>query len=169
MIRDFDETFPLPPDDPLSCELGRLSVAGEGYDDDLILDFYERFKAIQEGIPNCKLCQFRREQRQRLRRREIDLTGDEVRRRFASNAGFLRQSEQAEEAANSKSRTPSCRWCERLGDTIISLQASRGVAVVTADRTFLPLGELLDQPVTLLLSLAELKRRTDQQGQADGA
>jgi hypothetical protein len=38
------------------------------------------------------------------------------------------------------------------------------VAVVTADRTFLPLGELLGQATTLLPSLAELKRRDAQEG-----
>lgn len=126
-IHDFDETFPSPPDDPLSCQLGRLTAPGRGYDSDTILDFYQRFKAVQEGVPDCDLCGFRRDQRQRLRRREIDVTSDDVRRRFASNQGFVRQSEQAREADETKSRTPSCRWCERLGDTIIALQAGRGV------------------------------------------
>jgi predicted nucleic acid-binding protein len=158
-IHDFDETFPSPSDDPLSCQLGRLTVPPKGYEEDTILDFYERFKAVQEGVPDCQLCGFRRDQRRRLRRREIDLTSDEVRRRFASNQGFVRQSEQAKEAADTKSRTPSCRWCERLGDTIIALQAGRGIPVVAADRTFVALGELLGQPLTLVPSLAELKRR----------
>jgi hypothetical protein len=108
-IHDFDETFPSPSDDPLSCQLGRLTVPHKGYEEDTILDFYERFKAVQEGVPGCQLCGFRRDQRRRLRRREIDLTSDEVRRRFASNQGFVRQSEQAKEAADTKSRTPSCR------------------------------------------------------------
>jgi len=74
-------------------------------------------------------------------------------------AGFVRQSEQAEDAANTRGGAPSCGWCERLGDTIIALQVERGVTVVTADRTFLPLGELLGRTVVLLPSLAEAKRR----------
>jgi hypothetical protein len=159
MIRDFDESDPRPPDDPLACVLGRLDIPRQGYDDDLLLDFYQRFTAVQEGIPDCRLCDFRKVQRHRLRRREIDLTDPEVRSRFASNPGFVRQSEQAEQAANTRARAPACSWCEKLGDTIIALQAERGVAIVTADRTFVPLGELLGRTVILLPSLAELKRR----------
>jgi hypothetical protein len=169
MIRDFDETFPAPPDDPLACILGRLSVPDQGYEDDLLLDFHQRFKRVQEGVPACRLCEFRQAQRQRLRRREIDLISLEVRQRFASNAGFVRQSAEAEAAENTQARSPACTWCERLGDTIIALQAGRGVSIVTADRTFDPLGELLSQTVVLLPSLAELKRRSQQPGQTDEA
>jgi hypothetical protein len=164
MIRDFDEAYSRPPDDPLACVLGQVDLPGQGYDDDLLLDFYRRFTAVQEGVPDCKLCSFRLAQRKRLRRRQIDLAGTDVRQRFKSNAGFLRQSEEAEAAANTTARTPSCRWCERLGDTIIALQAGRGTAVVTADRTFVALAELLGQPVVLLPSLAELKRRGEGKG-----
>jgi hypothetical protein len=159
MIRDFDQTFPLPPGDPLSCQLGRLTVPAEGYDDDHILDFYQRFKAVQEGVPDCRLCGFRRDQRQRLRRRQIDLAGDEARRRYAGNPGFLRQAQVLQEADATKEKIPGCRWCERLGDSLLALQAGRGVRIVTADRTFSALGELLGVPVVLLPSLAELKRR----------
>jgi hypothetical protein len=166
LIWGFNEAYPRSPDDPLACVLGRLDIPHQEYDDDLLLDFYVRFKAVQEGVPDCLLCEFRQAQRQRLQRREVDLSGIEVRQRFASNPGFVRQSEQAEEAANTKSRTPACSWCERLGDTIISLQAGRGVAVVTVDRTFVPMGTLLGQAVVLLPSLAELKRRIEGQDQA---
>jgi hypothetical protein len=159
MVRDFDEAYPRPPDDPLACVLGQLGIPWRDYEDDLLLDFYQRFTAVQESVPDCRLCDFRKAQRQRLRRGEIDLTSPEVRAQFVSNPGFVRQSEQTEQAANTKARTPACNWCERLGDTIIALQTERGVTVVTADRTFIPLGELLDRTVILLPSLAELKRR----------
>jgi len=46
-----------------------------------------------------------------------------------------------------------------LGDTIIALQAESGFTIVTADRTFVPLGELLGRKIILLPSLAELKRQ----------
>jgi hypothetical protein len=62
---------------------------------------------------------------------------------------------------NTKGRAPSCGWCERLGDTIIALLAGRGVTLVTADRSFVPLGELLRRMVLLLPSLAELKLRAE--------
>jgi predicted nucleic acid-binding protein len=167
-IRDLDQTFPLPPDDPLSCQLGRLTVPAEGYDDDHILDFYERFKAIQEGVPDCNLCGFRREQRQRLRRRKIDLSGDEARSCHAGNPGFLRQADVLQEADATAERTPSCHWCGRLGDSLIALLAERGVRIITTDRTFTALGDLLGVPVVLLPALAELKRRASAQTEESG-
>jgi hypothetical protein len=63
------------------------------------------------------------------------------------------------EADAIRDRTPGCRWCERLGDSLIALQAERGVRIVTADRTFAVPGELLGQAVVLLPSLVELKRQ----------
>jgi hypothetical protein len=120
MIRDFDEAYPRATHDPLSCVLGMLGIPRQAYDDDLLLDFYQRFTAVQEGVPDCRLCDFRKSQRQRLRRGEIELTSPEIRSRFASYPGFVRQSEKAEEAASTKVRDPSCGWCERLGDTIIA-------------------------------------------------
>src|SRR5205814_1468269 len=85
LVRDFDEAFPVPADDPLACVLGRLDIPPQAYDDDLLLDFHQRFTAVMEGVPNCRLCDFRKAQRQRLGRRGIDLVGPEVRQRFASN------------------------------------------------------------------------------------
>jgi hypothetical protein len=160
MIWEFDEAFPTPSEDPLACVLGQCNIPRQSYDDDLLLDFYQRFTAIQDSVPACRLCDFRKAQRRRLGRRGINLAGPVVRERFASNRGFIRQSEQAEQAAKTRDVTPACSWCERLGDTIIALQAQRGVAVVTADRTFIPLGDLLDRAVVLLPALAKLKRET---------
>jgi predicted nucleic acid-binding protein len=159
LIWSFDEAFPQPAADPLACVLGRVTIEKQDYADELLLDFYERFRAIRQGVPECNLCGFRKAQRQRLRRRKIDLTGEEARRRHAGNPGFLRQADVLREADATKDRTPSCRWCERLGDSLIALQAGRGVRVVTADRIFDALGELLGVPVVRLPSLAELKRR----------
>jgi hypothetical protein len=143
----------------LACVLGRVTIGRQDYEDELLLDFYVRFQAIRQGVPDCKLCTFRQAQRRRLQRREIDLIGAEARSRYAGNTGFLRQADVLQEADSTAERMPGCRWCERLGDSLIALQARRGVRVVTADRTFSALGELLGVPVVLLPSLAELKRR----------
>jgi hypothetical protein len=159
LIWEFDEVFPMPPDDPLACVLGQCNIPRQSDDDDLLLDFYQRFAAVRESVPACRLCAFRKSQRRRLGRRGISLASAVVRERFASNRGFVQQSEQVEQATNTKELAPACRWCERLGDTIIALQAHRGVAVVTADRTSVPLGELLGRVVILLPALAELKRQ----------
>jgi hypothetical protein len=145
LVWGFDEAYPHPPADPL-------------------LDFYERFKSIQEGVPDCRQCAFRQVQRRRLRRRQVDLTGPESRQRYAGNQGFVRQVDALQEAETLQDRRPQCHWCEQLGDTLLALQARRGVVLVTADRSFLAWGELLGQPVVLLPSLAELKRRAAEDG-----
>jgi hypothetical protein len=163
LIWSFDEAYPRPAADPLACVLGRVTIEKRDYEDELLLDFYVRFRAVRRGVPACDLCTFRQAQRRRLRRRQIDLTGPEVRRRHAGNLGFLRQADVLQEADATRDRTPSCRWCERLGDSLIALQTGRGVRIVTADRTFVALGELLGQPVVLLPSVAELKRQASVQ------
>jgi hypothetical protein len=159
LIWSFEETYPRPPSDPLYCVLGRVTLGKQDYEDELLLDFYVRFRRIRQGVPDCALCTFRQAQLRRLRRRHLDLTGAEARQRHAGNPGFLRQADSLQEAETTRERTPGCRWCERLGDSLIALQAGRGVGIVTADRTFTALGELLGVPVVLLPSLAELKRR----------
>jgi hypothetical protein len=159
LIWSFDEAYPSPLTDPLACVLGRVDIPRDSYDDDLLLDFYVRFKFVQEGVPDCKLCDFRQAQRRRLKRSKTDLTGPEPRGRHAANAGYLIQADRVEETQAHTGNTPQCRWCERLGDTIISLQLDRQVELVTADRTFVALCEILGRRVHLLPSLAELKRR----------
>ena len=52
----------------------------------------------------------------------------------------------------------------RKVDRHFLLQARRGVRIVTADRTFAALGELLGVPVVRLPALAELKRRSAEGG-----
>jgi predicted nucleic acid-binding protein len=168
LIWSFDEAYPRPPTDPLACVLGRVTVAPQDHEDGLLLDFYERFRAIRHGVPACRLCIFRQAQRRRLRRRGVDLIGAETRQRYANHPGFLRQEGVLAEADATPDRTPGCRWCERLGDSLIALQAERGAQIVTADRTFAVLGELLGQPVVLLPSLVELKRQASVQAEVPG-
>ncbi len=73
MIWEFDEAFPTPPEDPLACVLGQCDIPRQGYDDDLLLDFYQRFTAVQESVPACRLCDFREAQRRRLGRAKSTL------------------------------------------------------------------------------------------------
>jgi hypothetical protein len=109
LIWSFDEVFPQPPTDPLACVLGRVTIDRQDYADELLLDFYERFRAIRQGVPACRLCTFRQTQRRRLLRREIDLTGPEARQRYARNLGFLNQADVLQEAEATVERTPGCR------------------------------------------------------------
>ena len=163
LVWGFDEAYPRPDADPLACVLGRTDIPRQSYDADSLLDFYVRFRSIQRGVPDCNLCGFRQNQRRRLKRKAIDPTGPEARQRHTNNQGFLRQVDALHEADATKEKTPRCSWCERLGDSIIALQTRRGVSLITADRTFTALGDLLRLSIVLLPSLAELKRRLAEQ------
>jgi hypothetical protein len=50
---------------------------------------------------------------------------------------LIRWSYQGREAEATAERFPACRWCERLGDSVIALQAGRGVRIVTAEQSAL--------------------------------
>jgi hypothetical protein len=58
---------------------------------------------------------------------------------------------------------PKCRFCERLGDTIIILQAPANAILITADRAFLAFGDILNREIRRLPSLAELKKQLESQ------
>jgi predicted nucleic acid-binding protein len=158
-IEDFDEAFPSLPTDPLRCQLGRVALSPNPSEEEMLRQFQHQFRAIQAGIPECRLCRFRQVQQRRLARQKIEVHSAAQRQMFADNLGYVRQAERLEEAATSPEQQPSCRWCERLGDAIIALHAPARAPLLTADRTFLPFGQLLNRDVRLLPSLAELKRR----------
>jgi hypothetical protein len=145
--------------DRLACELGRVSVRRQTFQEQMLLDFYLRFRSIQDSIPNCRLCEFKERQQRTLIKLEIDLYSPAQRNAYAKYKGYVTQAERMEEAAHSTETVPRCRWCERLGDSIIMLQTPKTATVVTADRAFVPLGEILGRPVRLLPSLAELKKQ----------
>jgi len=157
----FDESFPRRARDRLECELGRVFFARRSFREDALLQFYDRFKGIQQGVPACRLCEFRASQRRWLLARGIDLYGEQTRERFRAHKGFVAQAERLESAADTAEATPKCRWCERLGDSIIALHAPRKATLVTADRAFVAFGQILGREVRLLPSLAELKRLSE--------
>jgi hypothetical protein len=159
LVYEFDDIFTGRAKDRLQCRLGRVRFPRRTFGEDMLLRFYERFKAIQNGIPDCKLCIFRAQQERDLSRERIDLHSAKQRQRFASIKGYVTQAERLEDAISTKETIPKCRWCERLGDTIIILQAPRKSILVTADRAFGAFGQILNREVRLLPSLAELKRQ----------
>ena len=125
----------------------------------MLLRFYERFKATQARTPGCDLCKFKAIQQAALTRMGVDLHSPAQRQKYANNTGYVQQAERVEEALKTKDTLPKCRWCERLGDTIIILQAPARAILVTADRAFEALGEILNRETCLLPSLAQLKEQ----------
>ena len=170
LVYEFDDIFAGRAKDQLQCRLGRVRFPRRAFHEDMLLRFYERFKAIQNGIPDCWLCIFKTKQQRELGRRGIDLHSATQRQRFSPNKGYVMQAERADEAVSTKDTYPKCRWCERLGDTIIILQAPTKTILVTADRAFEAFGQILNREIRRLPSLAELKRQAEalkQAGQAN--
>lgn len=160
LVYDFDRIFTARAKDRLACCLGKLRFPRRTFCEEMLLTFYERFTAIQRGTPNCRLCVFKTKQKREIARQGIDLHGTAQRQRFASNKGYVKQAERVEEALSTTETHAKCRWCERLGDTMIVLQAPKTSILVTADRAFDAFGEILNREVRLLPSLAELKRQS---------
>lgn len=167
LVQDFDNIFRGRVKDRLRCRLGRVGFSGRTFSEGMLLRFYERFKAIQTGIPDCLLCQFKAKQQNQLNRKGIDLHGSAVQQKHARNKGYVQQAQRLDKAMASSATSPKCRWCEQVGDTIIVLQAPAKAILVTADRSFLAFGEILDRQVRRLPSLAELKRELESQPETD--
>ncbi len=159
LVYEFDEIFRGLAKDRLQCRLGRVRLPRRTFGEDMLLRFYERFKAIQSSTPDCSLCKFKTIRQSALARRGIDLHSIAQRQKYAKNPGYIRQAERVVEALNTHETLPNCRWCERLGDTIIILQSPDKAILVTADRAFEAFGEILNREIRRLPSLAQLKQQ----------
>ncbi len=161
LVSELDDIFKDRVTDRLRCQLGRVRFPRRTFHEDMLLRFYERFKAIQNGIPACDLCKFKARQEKVIAGRGIDLYSQAQRQKLASFKGYVAQAERLEKAVATTETVPRCRWCERLGDTIIILQAPEKAILVTADRAFVAFGQILNREIRLLPSLAELKRQLE--------
>lgn len=159
LVYEFDDVYRARCPDQLACELGHVSFRRQTFDEGMLLDFYERFKNIEDGIPNCRLCEFKIRQRRMLENTHTDLYSLAKREAYSKNKGYVAQAERMEKAAKHEGTTPRCSWCTLLGDTIIALHAPRKASIVTADRAFVALGEILGRQVVLLPSLQKLKKQ----------
>jgi hypothetical protein len=166
LVYEFDETFQGRCKDRLKCRLGNLRFPRHAFSEDMLLRFYERFKAIQNGIPDCLLCPFRAKQQAELTRRRIDLHSATQQQTFAKNKGYVQQAKNIVVALASTDTLPKCRWCEQLGDTIIVLQAPAKAIIVTADRAYEAFGKILNREIRRLPSLSELKKQMSPPPQA---
>jgi hypothetical protein len=156
IVRQFDRWFPNQ-HDPLSCELGSLSFSRQTFNEEMLRDFKKNFDRIFHGTPKCGLCQFRARQIRGLKAKGIDLYSEEQRRKYRRHR-YIRQAKHIEKAVATTEKQPSCRWCEKLGDTIIALHSPQDAVLVTGDMVFVPLTFLLGKEIRLIPSLAQLKK-----------
>lgn len=163
LVCAFDEVYRARTRDVLRCELGKVFFARRAFDETILLEFYDRFRRIQRGVPRCDLCAFRAVAHRRMLAERVDLCSEARRDEFRAYKGYVAQAHRLEAAAASPETAPRCRWCEQLGDSVIVLHMPKKAALVTADRAFLPFGRILSREVRMLPSLAELKRQLSEQ------
>lgn len=73
LVYEFDEQFKDRARDRLSCSLGKIGFSRHTFSENMLLRFYERFKAVQNGTPNCSLCKFKTQHLTILGCKSIDL------------------------------------------------------------------------------------------------
>jgi hypothetical protein len=132
LVYGFDETFQGRMQDRLKCQLGRVTFQRRSFGEDMLLQFYEEFRAIQKSTPPCRLCLFKKKQTRSLARNQIDLHGLGPREKYKKYKGYVTQA-------------------ERLENFVAT--------IVTADRAFIAFCEILNREIRLLPSLAALKRQ----------
>jgi predicted nucleic acid-binding protein len=163
MVFDIDDAFERLKGDGLACELGRVAMARESFNEQIMLNFYTEFRRIQNGSPTCGLCEFREKHLRALVRDGVDLCSRTQREKYKGNKGYVAQAERLERVPNIKDKAPKCSRCKTLGDSIIALQARRGMIILTSDGSFIPFGKILHKRVLKLKSGRQLKAANDSQ------
>jgi hypothetical protein len=158
LLFDLDDEFPTREVDPLRCPIGHLRFPKEELEERHVLDFWESLQAITDQ-PQCHQCLFRDEQQKELVGHGVDLYSKERREEHRKSKGYVRQAKWMEMAARSKKNGPTCWYCNRLGDSIISLSCPDRAVILTGDRSSFPiLAKLLGISVDIIPSEKELKR-----------
>ncbi len=155
----FDLDFPVRTIDSLRCEIGLLGFPSEVSTEDDLLDLAQRLRDIRNS-PGCDQCRFRESQIKRLAESNIDLNSPDQQQRFQDHAGYVSQARLAEQARNTARPTPSCWYCDRLGDTIIALSCPSGSTILTGDKQSFPaFGQILGIPIHLIPSEQQLRQK----------
>jgi hypothetical protein len=153
----FDLDFPTRVGDPLRCEIGLLGFPNEVPTENDLLDLAQRLHAIRDSA-GCDQCRFRESQSVRLAESGIDLDSPEQLERYQAHEGYASQARMVGRARRTSRTTPSCWYCDRLGDTIIALSCPPGATILTGDRQAFPaLGAILGIPVQLVPSEQQLR------------
>lgn len=135
----------------IGCTLGSLAFPSGVFREDAMLVFREKFNSILKS-PACGQCGFRNEQTRRLTRTGVDLYSVPQRTKFSTYSGYVKQAVSLEKSTTTKRKSPSCWWCEKLGDSIIAIECHRRSVLVTSDRSFEPLCTILGKSILLLPS-----------------
>ena len=73
MVFDIDDIFEPLRADGLACELGRVAMRRESFNEQMMLNFYSEFRRIQQGVPKCGLCVFKVKHHRALLRAGVDM------------------------------------------------------------------------------------------------
>ena len=156
----FDLQFSTRSRDRLNCEIGILSFPQQTYDEAQLFDFYREFEQVKDG-PTCSQCDFRKAEQAKLIAAGIDLYGPVQQAAYAGHEGYVKQAKNIDKAVRSPLTSPSCWYCDRLGDSIIALSTPDGAVLLTGDEaSFQALAAILGQkPPELIPSLQKLREQ----------
>lgn len=166
MVNDVDESYARMPGDGIACQLGRLELKKEPFSEDLLLDFAAAFDRIFRGTPTCQICQFKNERQGWLRHEGIDVYSDKQIAKYKSFKGYLVQARNLQKLAASSANEAKCAICMKVGDSVIALQARKGMTILTSDSSFVVFGKILRRHVHKLKSGAALRKEAQDAGLA---
>jgi hypothetical protein len=168
VLFEIADEFPTRELDRLGCQIGLITFPMDSFDEDQILDFWDRLQTVL-AEPSCNQCLFKAEKQAELAAAGIDVSSREQRERHADKKGFVKQSARIETALRSKKRRPTCWYCVRLGDGIISLSCPSDATLLTGDVSSFPsFAKILGFEIDIIPSNAELRAASAPPGRRQG-
>jgi hypothetical protein len=132
-------------------------MRSETFNEEHLLDFYNECRNIREH-PSCDQCKFKDDRTAELADADIDLADDGHKTTYPDCRGYLKQTTYIKYASNTKKTEPSCWYCDRLSDTIIALEAPKGLSILSGDKQSYPaLAGILRKPLEIVPSFDELR------------
>jgi hypothetical protein len=160
-LMKFDTQFLHRITDPLRCDHGVHNFRQESFSEDHILDFYQDVENARE-TPSCDQCEFRAKQPEALHAAGTDLISPAQREKYKNRKGYVQQAKVLDKSTRTRLKTASCHYCDRLGDTIITLSSPADATILTGDHQSFPaLAEILGKPIQLIPSLNQLRKESE--------
>jgi hypothetical protein len=115
---------------------------------------YNTFLDEIECKTECKIDSLWRKSKGRLKR----LTSQEAQRDHAANDGFTKNLKIVESAISDPTAPKTIANCKRVGDFVIALEMSKHHRMLTTDKAFEAICDILNLDVVRLRSLSELRK-----------
>ena len=120
MVFDIDDIFEPLRADGLACELGRVAMRRESFNEQMMLNFYSEFRRIQQGVPKCGLCVLKVKHHRSFAMRTAWIYGVKLKgTNISSTRDMWSKPARLERVPRIRDQAPKCSRCKTLGDSII--------------------------------------------------